>query len=292
MVVPELALIVLIGAVAWTATLHCLSFFFGWGLRFEFNHLDECAYETADVGAFYTCGQQATCLVNPGNILRSSTFTNIHNLGPLGVQQNEVDAVYLDDMMSSWTITNNTFINCSSGVGAAVFVGGGRLNAITGNHFESCPTAIHFDSRGTGHHKGPGGPPKYVLSRSSPPRLSDGPASATRGGDRHLLCPGVVPQFSNDRRDMFAGIIFSGPPVSFSGTRVLDQGATAPASRGMATATARPPHLSTSSLDRPVSAGPRSSRRWRRRCTTRSVSTTRGRATAVRILVVSCSRHR
>ena len=161
-------MIVLIGAVAWTATLHCLSFFFGWGLRFEFNHLDECAYETADVGAFYTCGQQATCLVNPGNILRSSTFTNIHNLGPLGVQQNEVDAVYLDDMMSSWTITNNTFINCSSGVGAAVFVGGGRLNAITGNHFESCPTAIHFDSRGTGHHKGPGGPPKYVLSRSSP----------------------------------------------------------------------------------------------------------------------------
>ena len=183
----------LIGAVAWTATLHCLSFFFGWGLRFEFNHLDECAYETADVGAFYTCGQQATCLVNPGNILRSSTFTNIHNLGPLGVQQNEVDAVYLDDMMSSWTITNNTFINCSSGVGAAVFVGGGRLNAITGNHFESCPTpnAIHFDSRGTGHHKGPGGSPKYVLSRSSPPRLSDGPASATRGGDRHLLCPAL-----------------------------------------------------------------------------------------------------
>ena len=55
-----------------------------------------------------------------------------------------VTAVYLDDDMSGWTITNNTFINCQTGV----VIGGGRRNTVKGNYFERCDVAQHIDNRG------------------------------------------------------------------------------------------------------------------------------------------------
>eukprot|EP01052_Picozoa_sp_SAG31_P013314 SAG31_NODE_798_length_12027_cov_8.190057_8_plen_745_part_00 len=126
---------------------------------FEANTFQSCAYETADVGAFYTCGGGATALVNPGNVLRSNMFRDIYNVAPRGVQQNEVSGVYLDDGMAGWEVTNNTFLNVSSGVGSAVFIGGGRLNVVANNTFVDCVQALHLDTRGLGHHKGPGPPP-------------------------------------------------------------------------------------------------------------------------------------
>ena len=42
----------------------------GVGNVFEFNTFERCSFESSDTGAFYTCGQQATAFVNPGNELR------------------------------------------------------------------------------------------------------------------------------------------------------------------------------------------------------------------------------
>ena len=44
---------------------------------FEFMRFERCGYESADTGAFYTCGQQASAFVNRGNILRHSTWNDI-----------------------------------------------------------------------------------------------------------------------------------------------------------------------------------------------------------------------
>jgi len=49
----------------------------GWSAAnctFEGNILSDCTFETADTGAFYTCGQQATAFTNRGNVLRNNVF--------------------------------------------------------------------------------------------------------------------------------------------------------------------------------------------------------------------------
>jgi hypothetical protein len=53
-----------------------------------------CCVMICDAGS-YTCGQQATAWVNPGNILRHTTFRHIRNTGSHGVQPIWVNAVYL-----------------------------------------------------------------------------------------------------------------------------------------------------------------------------------------------------
>ena len=55
-----------------------------------------------------------------------------------------VQAIYLDDQLSGWTVVNNTFIDCQKGV----FVGGGRNTWVAGNRFFNCDTAVHLDNRG------------------------------------------------------------------------------------------------------------------------------------------------
>ena len=55
-----------------------------------------------------------------------------------------MQAIYLDDQMSGWSITSNAFVNCQIGS----FVGGGRRNVVTGNYYEKCDTAQHLDNRG------------------------------------------------------------------------------------------------------------------------------------------------
>ena len=111
---------------------------------FEYNTLDNCAFEASDTGAFYSCGQSATAFINPGNIIRHSTFRNIRSTSTEGVQPITIQAIYLDDQMSSWEVYNNSFINCTTGT----FVGGGRLNNIHDNYYEDVDTVHHFDNRG------------------------------------------------------------------------------------------------------------------------------------------------
>jgi hypothetical protein len=96
----------------------------------------------------------------------------------MGVQTAGVSAVYLDDQMSGWTITNNRFLNCQTGVvigGGAIRricarkvqcrssgqthemktqqiclrrVWAGRRNNVSSNYYERCDTAQHLDNRG------------------------------------------------------------------------------------------------------------------------------------------------
>jgi parallel beta-helix repeat protein len=120
---------------------------------FEGNVLDRCAYEAADAGAFYTCGQGGAAFVNRGNSIFNTVFKNVRNTVGTGVQTAGVTAIYLDDDMSGWNITNNTFVNCQTGV----VIGGGRRNTVAGNHFERCDLAQHLDNRGMG-----GQPPNAV----------------------------------------------------------------------------------------------------------------------------------
>ena len=117
---------------------------------FEFNQFDRCAFESSDTGAFYTCGQQASCFVNRGNVLRHSTFTNVRNTAGSGVQGITLQAVYLDDQMSGWQIYNNSFVNCMTGT----FIGGGSYNVIRDNYYEDVDVAQHIDNRGMNWEKG------------------------------------------------------------------------------------------------------------------------------------------
>jgi hypothetical protein len=53
---------------------------------FERNVLDGCAFEAADTGAFYVCGQQGSAYVNRNNSIHNNSFLNIRNTVGTGVQ--------------------------------------------------------------------------------------------------------------------------------------------------------------------------------------------------------------
>jgi hypothetical protein len=117
----------------------------GTNLSFEGNTIDTCCYESSDVGSFYVCGQGGTAFWGGrGGVVKNNTFKNIRNIDGTGVQGPSVQALYLDDQMSGWEITENKFINCMAGS----FIGGGRDNHIHNNYYESCDLAQHFDNRG------------------------------------------------------------------------------------------------------------------------------------------------
>jgi len=108
--------------------------------HFEGNRLRNLCYEVSDSGAFYT----GRSWIDRGNVLRQNTFENIYNIEPIVLGWPSVQAVYLDDQMSGWSIEGNTFINCQTGV----VIGGGRRNNVTNNHFTNCTLSVHFDNRG------------------------------------------------------------------------------------------------------------------------------------------------
>jgi hypothetical protein len=111
---------------------------------FRGNILDTCSYEAADTGAFYVCGQSGTAFINRNNTIFNNTFKNIRNVVGTGVQTASVQAIYLDDQMSGWSIFENSFLNCQIGS----FIGGGRRNVVRDNYYELCDTAQHLDNRG------------------------------------------------------------------------------------------------------------------------------------------------
>jgi hypothetical protein len=119
----------------------------GTNMSFNGNTLDTCAYESSDVGAFYTCGQGGNAFWNGrGSKVYNNTFKNIRNLDGTGVQGPSVQALYLDDEMSGWEVYSNSFYNCQAGT----FIGGGRDNHFHDNYYENCDLAQHFDNRGMG----------------------------------------------------------------------------------------------------------------------------------------------
>ena len=75
---------------------------------FRRNVLDTCSYEAATLGLF-TCGQAGTAFINRNNTIYNNTFKNIRNVVGTGVQVASVQAIYLDDQMSGWSIFENSF---------------------------------------------------------------------------------------------------------------------------------------------------------------------------------------
>ena len=109
------------------------------------NTLSTCVFETLDAGGFYSSGQHGTAFTNRGNVLHGNHFRQILNHAEgMGVQQASVQAVYLDDQQSGWTITGNTFVDCT----VCSFIGGGRRNTIVGNRFVRCGTVQYLNNQG------------------------------------------------------------------------------------------------------------------------------------------------
>jgi hypothetical protein len=76
---------------------------FGLGQTFSGNVIDTCAFESSDVGAFYTCGQGGRAFWSGrGSKVFNNSFRNIRNTAGTGVQGASVQALYLDDEMSGW----------------------------------------------------------------------------------------------------------------------------------------------------------------------------------------------
>uniref|UniRef100_A0A7S3GKE4 Right handed beta helix domain-containing protein n=1 Tax=Palpitomonas bilix TaxID=652834 RepID=A0A7S3GKE4_9EUKA len=109
---------------------------------FQYNYIARVCYEVTDSGAFYTGRSWA----NRGNIVHGNVFEDIYNTEHPVLGSPSVQAIYLDDEMSGYTIYNNTFIRCHKGI----FVGGGRRNNVTKNIFFDNGVALHLDNRGMG----------------------------------------------------------------------------------------------------------------------------------------------
>jgi hypothetical protein len=77
--------------------------------------------------------------VNRGNKLTKSTFKNIGQI-----------AVYLDEMVSGWEISDSSFDGASLGV----LIGGGRRNTVLRNTLKDVQSAMDLDSRGLQEDRG------------------------------------------------------------------------------------------------------------------------------------------
>lgn len=117
----------------------------GVGCIFEYNTFRELAFETADVGAFYSCGQSGTGWANPANVVRHNSFRDITRFDGIYDTTALVSSVYLDDQMSFYVVSNNSFNNVQQGIE----IGGGRSNVITGNQFNATYRVLYMDARGT-----------------------------------------------------------------------------------------------------------------------------------------------
>ena len=69
---------------------------------------------------------------------------HVQNTAGLGVQIASNQAIYFDDQMSDWLVTNNTFVECQVGT----FTGGGRRNIITGNTYINVGTVHYLNNQG------------------------------------------------------------------------------------------------------------------------------------------------
>ncbi|XP_065842378.1 uncharacterized protein [Oscarella lobularis] len=107
---------------------------------FSYNHVDHVCYEVSDSGAFYT-GRN---WIDRGNVIANNTFSNITWDETIVLGSPSIQAIYLDDQMSGYSIYNNMFVNCHCGS----FIGGGRRNQVFNNTYINCTLDVHIDDRG------------------------------------------------------------------------------------------------------------------------------------------------
>jgi len=102
--------------------------------------LHDLVEAASDSGVIYT-GRDWTY---QGSVIANNVFHRINTADP----GDDVSAVYLDDCVSGYTITGNTFVNISR----ALLLGGGRDNVFENNtvSFVDGSWAVSFDDRGEG----------------------------------------------------------------------------------------------------------------------------------------------
>ena len=126
---------------------------------FHSNWIEGVGHECVDTGAFYTCGQGGTGRINLNNSLVNNTFKSIRNRGvqfwrnatghavgsgavdvvpSLGVGGPFVQGVYLDDGMSGWWASDNTFDDVQN----AILINGGTQNVATRNRISNVDYAV------------------------------------------------------------------------------------------------------------------------------------------------------
>jgi Right handed beta helix region len=105
----------------------------------EATEISGVCSETDDCGAVYL-GRDWT---ERGNALDGNWFHSIVGQ-PAHAGRVGVAAVYLDDLASGASVTNNAFTNNDIGV----LIGGGRDNRIVNNAFDGCETPVYIDARG------------------------------------------------------------------------------------------------------------------------------------------------
>jgi hypothetical protein len=105
------------------------------------NQVHDVVQACDDAGAVYTGRDWAY----QGSRIVGNTLWNLHTSEGL-----DVSAIYLDDMVSGVTVTDNIIINVSR----ALLLGGGRWNVFARNSIQgvsrASDAAVHFDNRGQG----------------------------------------------------------------------------------------------------------------------------------------------
>lgn len=106
----------------------------------EHNTLADLCTDTIDGGAVYAGRSWA----ERNNTLRHNTFYRIKS----SIQASTfVQAIYLDDEMSGWTIENTTIFDSDVGI----LLGGGRRNRIINTTLIRVDTPLYMDKRGVGN---------------------------------------------------------------------------------------------------------------------------------------------
>ena len=115
---------------------------FGAGHTIRNNEIYNVVRDAGDAGAIYA----GRSMIWAGNLIENNY---IHDVSPLGEEMRyAANAYFLDDMMSGTTFRNNiVYMNNPNSNVAAVKVGGGSYNEVTGNTLIGCETDIIGEDR-------------------------------------------------------------------------------------------------------------------------------------------------
>ena len=102
------------------------------------NNFTRISFECGDCGAIMS----SRSFTYYGNEISHNHFRDVASTAEYTALEN-VRAIFLDDHVSGFTITNNTFWNCSD----AILIGGGRQNKVYNNTFEYCNTCVYLSKR-------------------------------------------------------------------------------------------------------------------------------------------------
>ncbi|MBA3968384.1 MAG: right-handed parallel beta-helix repeat-containing protein, partial [Nitrospirales bacterium] len=132
----------------------------------EYNNIFNVVKETSDSGAVYI-GRDWT---ERGHIVRYNYF---HDLVPIA--GGKIQAVYLDDLSSGFSIHGNIFENVERGI----LLGGGRDTLIKNNIFKGTNLDVYIDGRGTFRH-GPAWRPDSTIRKALAAMPYQAPPWSTR----------------------------------------------------------------------------------------------------------------